>query len=698
MKNVSGMVALRRLWRRAVLCPLCAAQLACGGGSDAARSAAAVPAAPQSLAGAVAVAPARFFAIAGAHDDAAAADAVIIDVAPRTGYSIINLGSGELSAIPVINANGQVVYSLHTQIGDRVQFFSNARIQDIGTLGGASAIAPALNDAGQVAGFASNAAENVHAFRWSETGGMVDLGALGDAVFSFGSAINKTGKVAGVSQFIGPLLDPSHAVVWDTAGRLVDLGTLAGQGSGGSAINDAGAVTGNAGAADGQVHAFHWTAAGGMVDIGTLGGLDAYGTHINNAGLVAGFSRAFNNKHSIDYHCFVWTAAGGIVDIGTLGGARSSPWALSESGRIAGVSDVDARHQHAMTWTRRSGLVDLGTHGGVGSSAIGVNNRGQVVGWFLTRHKHYRAFVWSRASGMVDLNRRVARVPAGLELTEALAISDQGEIVAHSNAGLVLLKPGATGTDAPVLGPMTPVEAVRAGTRVKFSAGFVDQNKADTHTARWSWGDGCKTSAVAVSEHNGVGTASAEHTFCTAGLYWVTLTLTDSAGLSSAVTRDVVVIEPSGPVTAGSGRFESPQGAYKQQRMHSGPASFSFALKDKPMAARADADAGMRLRFHVGQLNFESAAYETLSVAGARAEYRGSGKLNGVADYQFELTAVGGSVATLATPGRVRMKIWHTDPRTNAEVLDYDNQRATDALASGGEGSALDAGNILVRH
>ncbi|UUZ50362.1 hypothetical protein LP420_10965 [Massilia sp. B-10] len=39
-------------------------------------------------------------------------------------------------------------------------------------------------------------------------------------------------------------------------------------------------------------------------------------------------------------------------------------------------------------------------------------------------------------------------------LRAGAAINDDGAILAYSNAGLVLLRPGKRGTDAPVLGPV----------------------------------------------------------------------------------------------------------------------------------------------------------------------------------------------------------------------------------------------------
>lgn len=50
---------------------------------------------------------------------------------------------------------------------------------DIGTLGGSSGAASAVNGSGQVVGFGETANGQNHAFRWTSEGGMVDLGTLG---------------------------------------------------------------------------------------------------------------------------------------------------------------------------------------------------------------------------------------------------------------------------------------------------------------------------------------------------------------------------------------------------------------------------------------------------------------------------------------------------------------------------------------
>jgi probable HAF family extracellular repeat protein len=95
-------------------------------------------------------------------------------------------------------------------------------MRDLGTLGGATSIAYAVNDSGQVVGM-SYLSDNstIHAFLWTASTGLQDLGTLG-GVWSGAQAINKSGQVAGWS------LTSSNAEVgfiWDPIHGMISLGT-----------------------------------------------------------------------------------------------------------------------------------------------------------------------------------------------------------------------------------------------------------------------------------------------------------------------------------------------------------------------------------------------------------------------------------------------------------------------------------------
>jgi probable HAF family extracellular repeat protein len=692
MRNVMGTAEMKKRWRWCLVGLCSSALLACGGGGSDPD-----PATPNNTV--LAATASAHAATPGATAAGNAADLTAEAAAHGrpTTYSIVKLGSGDISELPVINSRNQVAFSLFGPSGSRAGFFDGATVHDIGTLGGTQAFAPALNESGQVAGYSDTAGGFAHPFRWSLATGMLDLGTLNGAPSSYGRGINGPGQVVGHND---RALSPPEAFFWSDTTGMVDIGKL---GTGFSAavaqaINDAGTVTGYSDAPDGNTHAFAWTAAAGMVDLGTVGGLDSYGTLINNAGQIAGYS-AVNDASGFNYHGFVWNPSTGIVDIGTLSGLGSAALAMNQAGQIAGVSDANSLYQHAILWTRAGGLVDLGTLGGPMSRALGINNNGVIVGTSNTSAglAEFHAFLWTKAHGMIDLNTRLKHAPPGLVLTDAIAISDSGAIVADSNAGLVLLKPSAHGAAAPVVGPIMPSAPVAVGKRIAFSASFTDQNSGDTHKAAWSWGDRCGSSNGTVTESNGAGTVRGQHSFCKAGVYPVTLTVTDNTGRSSTAARDVVVYDPSAATVAGTGWFVSPQGAYGKNKVHAGRAAFSFVSRvtNDPTPRQRD----MTLRFNVASLHFQSASYDSLSVAGTRAQYQGSGTVNGTGNYKFLMTVVDGSGDKSAGQSRLRMKIWHIDARTNAEVVDYDNQVRTSAgsLAAASEGSVIAAGSIAIR-
>jgi hypothetical protein len=139
---------------------------------------------------------------------------------------------------------------------------------------------------------------------------------------------------------------------------------------------------------------------------------------------------------------------------------------------------------------------------------------------------------------MIDLNSRMQSAPAGLILTGALAISDHGEIVATSNAGLILIGGKST---APVVGPIVPGVRATVGAAVGFKAAFTDADSSDSHSATWSWGDGGLPQAATITESAGAGTATGTHAFSKPGIYPVSVKVTDTNGQVAQVSTEVVV-------------------------------------------------------------------------------------------------------------------------------------------------------------
>jgi probable HAF family extracellular repeat protein len=226
---------------------------------------------------------------------------------------------------------------------------------------------------------------------------MTDLGTLG-GISSEAAALNSLGQVVGESRTgqVGTGHTPiTHAFLWQN-GAMTDLGTLHGGSSSAVAVNDHGQIVGSS---DG--HAVVWQ-NGSMTDLGTLPGDEtSEADAINERGQIVGTS---HNATGID-HAFLWE--NGILRPLDPTPARSS-WAtdINERGQVIGEfgSNPNSALWHAFVWERGK-LTDLGTLRGrnLGSSADDINNHNQIVGWSAAPggiHPEWgRPVLWTLRSG-----------------------------------------------------------------------------------------------------------------------------------------------------------------------------------------------------------------------------------------------------------------------------------------------------------
>src|SRR4029077_919953 len=120
-------------------------------------------------------------------------------------------------------------------------------MRDLGTLGGPSGVANAINGAVEVDAYADVApcaATWTDAFLWKK-GKMTDLGTLPGDCFSGASGINARSQVTASSFSCDGTV--ARAVLWENGGPMVDLNDLvsgADMTMQGSIINDHGEITG----------------------------------------------------------------------------------------------------------------------------------------------------------------------------------------------------------------------------------------------------------------------------------------------------------------------------------------------------------------------------------------------------------------------------------------------------------------------
>jgi probable HAF family extracellular repeat protein len=244
---------------------------------------------------------------------------------------------------------------------------------DLGTLGGSTSHANAVNTAGEVVGDSTVAGDmTTHAFAWTPAGGMQDLGTLGGS-YSSAVAVNTSGQVAGYATTATEAL---HAVRWSAAGVIQDLGDLGGDDSSAVAINDAGTVVGTSMTAALVEHAFSYSGNGPMRDLGTLGGTYSTAVGINASGQVIGSSTLAGD---LEEHAVVWSGVT-MTDIGTAGWF-SRPTAINDAGQVVGYRSplASPEAQTGFLWNQGTALTAIGTASSF-TSANAINATGQVVG------------------------------------------------------------------------------------------------------------------------------------------------------------------------------------------------------------------------------------------------------------------------------------------------------------------------------
>jgi len=268
--------------------------------------------------------------------------------------------------------------------------FRKGQVVDLGTLpGGTESQALAINDRGQVAGFANNDLRDpfsmlpfttqARSFIW-QNGVMRDIGTLGgpDAV---AATMNARGQIAGDSY------------INNTPNPVTNLPTS---------------------------HPFLW-ADGHMRDLGSLGGSQSQTAWLNDRGQVVGQSNIVGDQFA---HPFLWDGRT-LRDLGTLGGDFGNAITINEDGDVAGwAGTFGNKTAHAFLW-KRGELTDLtGSHNPSCTFAEWINERDQVVGGSCSDGT---ALLW-RDGREYDLNNLVG--PTDIHLAEAAFISDSGEISA----------------------------------------------------------------------------------------------------------------------------------------------------------------------------------------------------------------------------------------------------------------------------
>jgi hypothetical protein len=215
--------------------------------------------------------------------------------------------------------------------------------------------------------------------------------------------------------------------------------------------------------------------------------------------------------------------------------------------------------------------------------------------------------------------------------------------------------------DAPVITAFSgPPQVLGVGGSVSVTGTFTDVDLGDTppdsHTGTIDWGDGATTPATIASAPGNTRNFGGSHTYATAGVYVIEAYIQDSGGLGSEATYQVVVTDPNAGFVTGGGWINSP----------SGKAALGLVSKYNKGQSTPDGNT----EFQAAGMNFKSTSCDWLVIAGAKAQYKGSGTINGSGDYAFMVTIIDGSRRSKSGPDLFRIKIWN---KATGSVM-YDNQ------------------------
>jgi uncharacterized membrane protein len=291
--------------------------------------------------------------------------------------------------------------------------------QGIGNLlgtGGESVALGVSGDGSVVVGW-TDSASGQQAYRWTQDGGLVAIGA------EFARAASYDGSV-----IVGST--GSSAFRWTASQGMVSLG-------GEQAFDvseDGSVVVGNAFGTP-----FIWTASGtsalGVLPPGAISGT-AWG--MSGDGTVVAGRVAYPTGQGIQG--YRWTAATGIVPLGSVPGDTFPPSSFFEGVSADGSTLVGSADAGAVAWAQGEGFLMLGNAGGVSSSARAASGDGSVIVGFASFLSDteplgiaLRATVWDVESGNRLLEDILANDYgidlAGWELTLASGISDDGRVI-----------------------------------------------------------------------------------------------------------------------------------------------------------------------------------------------------------------------------------------------------------------------------
>lgn len=285
-------------------------------------------------------------------------------------------------------------------------------------------------------------ADQIEAFRWRASTGMVSLGRLsGPDGLCYGQEVSPDGEiVVGVAYSDdADAPEPREAWMWTEAGGMLVLDDL----PGGQRRTEASAITADGSRIFGcgtitsayEFKAAEWTVGGGVAELTFPG--DSHVFHCTPDGTtLVGYANGLQ--------AFRWTAGGGYQVLDDLPGGADYAWVVSvtdDGTEIVGFGHSESGRE-ALLWTETAGTSGLGDlpGGSFLSNANDIAADGSLIVGHGTSAIGREAVIWDadRLLRRADdyLRERCVDIPSGWTLADARSVAINGSVVSITGYGL----------------------------------------------------------------------------------------------------------------------------------------------------------------------------------------------------------------------------------------------------------------------
>jgi Bacterial Ig domain/PKD domain len=340
-----------------------------------------------------------------------------------------------------------------------------------------------------------------------------------------------------------------------------------------------------------------------------------------------------------DTHGSVVLAAGMIsyTPAANYNGPASFTYTVCDSGSLCATATVNVTvvavndAPTATLTAPATGVEGSAVSASVATSDIDAGDSSSIA-WSVTKNGAPFANGTGAAIGFTPDDNGAYAISVTVTDAAGATGSDSKTVAVSNVAPLVTAVSGPTSQQA--LGSATTVNVV-----------FSDAGAADTHSATFAWGDSTSSTVACAA-----GTCSATHTYAAAGVYSVSIVVSDDdGGIASAAFSGPVVYDADGASITGGGWVSTA----------SGKANFTVGAQ---YLKNASVPTG-NTKFELASGTLNSTSYDWLVVTGTTAQLQGTGTIGGTGSYGFLATATDNG-----NSDTIRIKVW--DKTTGATVYD----------------------------